>query len=198
MARRVSSGLRPITLAAMVPGGAARGHSRRWHLRQTPNLSSTFLRSLRSLAVTPLPRYYGRSDSCPSVAWALEVPNACSPRGQVSLIYALGLPAIPSPTICVSSASPRHVTSRRVGPSGHPLVGISGLRLSLAGSPLHADRIEFTLATPTGRRCYGLVVLVPLLSTSHRCDAVTVRYRTVLHRTETDFHRSIFLPSQAH
>ncbi len=46
--------------------------------------------------------------------------------------------------------------------------------------------------------CYGLVVLVPLLSTSHRWDAVTVRYRTVLHRTEADFHHSGFLPSQAH
>ena len=29
-------------------------------------------------------------------------------------------------------------------------------------------------------------------------DAVTVRYRTVLHRTEADFHHSGFLPSQAH
>jgi hypothetical protein len=46
--------------------------------------------------------------------------------------------------------------------------------------------------------CYGLVVLVPLLSTSHCWDAVTVRYRTILHRTEADFHRSVFLPSQAH
>jgi len=39
--------------------------------------------------------------------------------------------------------------------------------------------------------CYGLVVLVPLLSTSHRYDAVTVRYRTASLRTGADFHRSI-------
>jgi hypothetical protein len=49
-----------------------------------------------------------------------------------------------------------------------------------------------------GRLCYGLVVLVPLLSTPHRCDAVTVRYHTALHRTEADFHRSIPSLSQAH
>ena len=72
------------------------------------------------------------------------------------------------------------------------------LRLSLADSPTHADRIEFTAAAHTGRLCYGLVVLVPLLSTPHRCDAVTVRYRTALRRMETDFHRSVFLPFQAH
>ena len=72
------------------------------------------------------------------------------------------------------------------------------LRLSLADSPTHADRIEFTPTTPAGCLRYGLVVLVPLLSTPHCCDAVTVRYRTILHRTGADFHRSVFLPSQAH
>src|SRR6185436_6013754 len=72
------------------------------------------------------------------------------------------------------------------------------LHLSLEGSPVHANRIEFTATSHTGRLCYGLVVLVPLLSTPHYCDAVTVRYRTVLHRTGADFHRSIPSPSQAH
>jgi len=71
------------------------------------------------------------------------------------------------------------------------------LRLSLAGSPTLADRIEFTCLC-SSRPCYGLVVLSPLLPTPHRCDAVTVRYRTALHRTETNFHRSIPSPSQAH
>ena len=72
------------------------------------------------------------------------------------------------------------------------------LRLSLADSPTHADRIEFTAAAHPDHLCYGLVVLVPLLSTPHCCDAVTVRYRTIPHRTEADFHRSFLLPSQAH
>ena len=46
--------------------------------------------------------------------------------------------------------------------------------------------------------CYGLVVLVPLLSTPPRGDAVTVRYPTTLRRRETDLHRSVCAPSQAH
>jgi len=72
------------------------------------------------------------------------------------------------------------------------------LRLLLADSSHPADRIEFTVAAQQGRRYYGLVVLSPLLSTPHCCDAVTVRYRTILHRTETDLHRSIHSPFQAH
>jgi hypothetical protein len=65
------------------------------------------------------------------------------------------------------------------------------LRLSLEDSPIHTDRIEFTATVHTDSLCYGLVVLVPLLSTPHCCDAVTVRYSTAFHRTEADFHRSI-------
>src|SRR5712664_1214451 len=49
-----------------------------------------------------------------------------------------------------------------------------------------------------GRLCYGLAVLVALLSTPDCSGAVTVRYRTVHHRTEADFHRPIPSPSQAH
>jgi hypothetical protein len=71
------------------------------------------------------------------------------------------------------------------------------LRLEAADSPTHADRIEFTCLS-VSRPCHGLVVLSPLLSTPHCRDAVTVRYRTILHRSEADSHRSIFLPSQAH
>ena len=113
--------------------------------------------------------------------------NSAWPR-RVSLITALGLPTILSPTIGVWSGDARM-------PVG--FAHRDRLRLSLADSPLHADRIEFTSLSSSGP-CYGLVVLSPLLSTSHRCDAVTVRYRTALHRTETDFHRSIPSPSQAH
>src|ERR1019366_6378766 len=72
------------------------------------------------------------------------------------------------------------------------------LRHSLEGSPGHTDRIEFTATTRLGSLCYGLVVLVPLLSTPPHGDAVTVRYRTALRRTEADFHGSIPPPSQAH
>ena len=114
--------------------------------------------------------------------------NAACPR-RVSLIIASGLPAIPSPTICGSAGTVPAVAglSRR-----------DRLRLALADSPNLADRIEFTATIRSDSLCYGLVVLSPLLSTPHCCDAVTVRYRTALHRTETDSHRSIPSPSQAH
>ena len=63
------------------------------------------------------------------------------------------------------------------------------LRLSLADSPLHADRIEFTAAGRTASLCDGLVVLVALLSTPDCSDAVTIGYRTIHHRTGAGFHR---------
>ena len=154
MARQVIVGSRPVALAAKVPGGSARGHSHRCHLRRPPSLSSTFLRSLRSMAVTPLPRYYRRSDSCPPNSWTRGIPRACSTCGQVSLIHALGLPAIPSPTICGRSASSGHVPHRRVEPRLHPHGSSpnrnSGLRPWLAGSPHPTDRIEFVILR-TGR-----------------------------------------------
>ena len=60
---------------------------------------STFLRSLRSIPITGLPRYYGRSDSCrigSSVPyWPHE--HRSGPR-QVSLLHAHELPSSPSPT----------------------------------------------------------------------------------------------------
>jgi len=154
MARRVSSGTRPVTLAATIPGGSARGHSHRWHLRRTLNLSSTFLRSLCSVAVTPLPRYYGRSDSCPPDSETRGIPRACSTCGQVSLIHVLDLPSILSPNTDGLSASPGHATPRRVEPRLHPHGSSpnrnSGLRLYYAGSPNHTGRIEF-LIVRTGR-----------------------------------------------
>jgi hypothetical protein len=61
------------------------------------------------------------------------------------------------------------------------------LRLSLAGSPAHTDRIEFTADSPEAALGYGLVVLVPLLSTPPHGDAVTVRYRTALAAQEQTF-----------
>ena len=72
------------------------------------------------------------------------------------------------------------------------------LRTALAGSPISTDRIEFTLFIFTDERRYGLAVLVPLLPTSCFHDAVTVRCRTILHRTEADSHRFDPAPSQAH
>ena len=151
MASKAIFGIRPVRLASTVPACLARRHWRRCPLRRCLSSSSTFLRSLRSRPVTALHSSYGRSDSCPPHSETL-ILNACSTCGQVSLIHALGLPTIPSPTTCGCSASPGHVTHGRVEPRRHPHGispnGNSGLRLSLAGSPHHAGRIEFSLRTP--------------------------------------------------
>src|SRR5208337_858196 len=114
------------------------GHCIRF--RRSSRHVSTFLRSLRSRPITALPRYYGRSDSCPPDPRALPSGLVAGPLlGQVSLIHAPGLPTIPSPTTGGRSASSGHVTHRRVEPRLHPHGsspnGNSGLRLSLAGSP---------------------------------------------------------------
>src|SRR6516165_32338 len=114
--------------------------------------SSTSLRSLRSLAITPLPRYCGRSDSCPprgaKCSGSSQPPLPPLLDQQVSLIHALSLPALPSPTTCGCSALPGHVTHPQVEPRLLPH-GIfpnrnSELHPSLAGSPHHAGRIEFS------------------------------------------------------
>ena len=78
--------------------------------------------------------------------------------------------------------------------ASHPLYR---LRHSLEGSPIPADRIEFTCPCGSGL-CYGRVVLVPWLSTPCGHDAGAVRYPTALRRRERDLHRAVFPPSQAH
>ena len=90
---------------------------------------STFLRSLRSMAVTPLLRYYGRCDSCPPGSSAFLRHELRLLYGQVSLIHALGLLTIPSPPTGARSVSPRHVTCRRIESRPHPRLGNLRLRL---------------------------------------------------------------------
>jgi hypothetical protein len=122
--------------------------------------------------------------------------NAISPS-PVSLFAASGFPAIPSPTICgVLAGRGGFLHAAPPLPEGFTLH--DRLRLSYAGSPTDADRIEFTLPAIAGGRCYGLAVLVPLLSTPCCHDAVTVRYLTILHRMEVNFHHFNRTPSQAH
>jgi len=170
------------------PLASPRGHSRwssfpsfcpsHFHLPAFPSLHGRY----------PLLSYYGRSDSrqpgtrtvCPT-----------HPPARAGL-----------PGFCFG-ASNHSISNHRRDDRGSPgsqriCARPDWLRLSLAGSPVHADRIEFTATAHTNRLCYGLVVLVPLLSTPCCHDAVTVRYRTILHRTEADFHRPSPSPSQAH
>ena len=140
----------------------------------------------------PFLSYYGRSDSRRPGSRTIGPFRPPAPAGL--------------PGYFVGTSDHSVSNHRRVvrGPPGCPALRLfaSGplyrLRHSLEGSPIHADRIEFTAAACLGNLCYGLVVLVPLLSTPCCHDAVTVRYRTALHRTGADFHCSIPTPSQAH
>ena len=170
------------------PLASPRGHSRwfsfpsfcpaHFHLPAFPSLHGHY----------PLLSYYGRSDS--------RQPGARTvcPAHPPALAGLLG---------CFVGASDHSISNHQRNDRGSPGsqridARPDWLRLSLESSPIHADRIEFTATAHTDRLCYGLVVLVPLLSTPHCCDAVTVRYCTIHHRTEADFHRPIPTPSQAH
>ena len=123
------------------PTCLARRHSRRLGFGVHLHHPSTFLRSLRSIPITGLPRYYGRSDSCR--------PGSSAPHGQhehrlgyrqVSLIHVSDLPIPPSPT------TPRALdTDFTRYPSSCRVSRCYGSRLHLfpAGSPTLTGRIEF-------------------------------------------------------
>ena len=103
----------------------------------------------------PLQRYYGRSDS--------RQPDART----VCPTHPPALAGLPDYYAGTSSHS---VSNHRRDDRGSPgcqriYARPDRLRHSLESSPIHADRIEFTATTRLGSLCYGLVVLVPLLST---------------------------------
>ena len=105
----------------------------------TPFLCGSFIRDSE-------PVYPGAfSDSCPPISWTLRF-SVCSTWGQVSLIHAPGLPAIPSPNTCGRSASSGRGTlpPQRVGPRTLSL-GNSGLRRSPGwlASPPRPNRVQF-------------------------------------------------------
>jgi hypothetical protein len=104
---------------------------------------STFLRALRSIPITGLLRYYGRSDSCPagsSVAWRQHEHRLCPE--QVSLLHAPELPIPPSPT----TGQPLHIALARY-PSARRVSRLLGSRFHhcSAGSPELVGRIEFVI-----------------------------------------------------
>ena len=173
-----------------------RGHSQRFVVCCSVQFPSIFLHSLRSTIITRFFATMGALTSSWAALWPLRGMNSVSPK-PISLIAVSGLPTIPSPTICgVSEGCGGFLQSALRMPEGFALR--DRLRTALAGSPISTDRIEFTLFVFTDERRYGLAVLVPLLSTPCFHDAVTVQYRTILHRTEADLHRFDQTPSQAH
>lgn len=107
---------------------------------------STFLRSLRSISITRLLRYYGRSDSCSLGSSGLSSMNSGSFREQVSLINASGL---------VDHSVSKHLMDPRRRFITLPFSSTafrfrSRLRHWLAGSPIAPGRIEFVILR-TGR-----------------------------------------------
>jgi len=152
---------------------------------------------LRSTVITRFVATMNALTPCRAVLrlMGLSLNSVCP--SAVSLLTASGFPTIPSPTIGgVMAGRGGFLQAAPPLPEGFALH--DRLRLSYAGSPTAADRIEFTLPAMTGGRCYGLAVLVPLLPTSCCHDAVTVRYLSILHRMEVNFHHSNRTPSQAH
>ena len=141
---------------AEFPTSLARRHSRQVSC-PVYGLSSTFLHPFAPGPLRPFLATVSALTPARSVAVVLGLSPAATPSApheQVSLIHALGLPTIPSPTTGGRSASPRHVTCRRVEPRLPPYGtspnGNSGLRHSLAGSPRLTGRIEFVILR-TGR-----------------------------------------------
>jgi hypothetical protein len=151
------SGARPHRWRVEPTCGLARRH---WAVGVSPILRSSSSTFLRPFAPDPLRPFLALMDaltparSVPAVLGLFPAATPSAPREQVSLIHTPDLPTIPSPTTCVRSVSPRHVTCRRIEPRllpyGTPPNGNSGLRHSLAGSPRHTGRIEF-LIVRTGR-----------------------------------------------
>jgi len=157
-------------------------HSRRSWLCLLLTCPSTFLRSLRSIPITGLLRYYGRSDSCPagsSVAW-WQHEHRLYP-GQVSLLHVTDLPIPPPPT---TPQSPSAALSRY--PSAHWISCFSQVQASPFRSrfadPGRPNRVRYPtdelftsccspprltttqLQSVTGRRAYAWRGLSPLWS----------------------------------
>jgi len=127
--------------AETTPTRLALRHSRQLVFCSMSCNPSTSLRSLRSIPITELHRYYGRSDSCSggsSVPYWQHEHRLCPKQG--SLLHAPELPIPPSPTtdhpsdIAFARYPSACRTSRSLG---------SGLHLSLAGSSFMTGRIEF-------------------------------------------------------
>jgi len=158
----------------------------RWHCRhRSTRFASTFLRSLRSISVTRLHRYYGRSDSCCPALRDLVHEHRLFPQ-QVSLIHA--------------SCLPDHSVSNHQGSRSYRFYTLplsarafrfrSRVRHWLAGSPTAPGRIEFVILR-TGR---SPPAALHLASRRRSCSWLQVGERI----PEEDFHLSDNSRFQAH
>ena len=109
------------------PAGLATWHSRWLEFCLDRRYPSTFLRSLRSLSITRVLRYYGRSDSWGSGSSApgFGQHERRSSHPQVSLSYGSDLPTPPSPTTLRPWTSISHATPHRVQSPAHTGLGFT-------------------------------------------------------------------------
>ena len=166
--------------------------------------ASTVLRSLRPTGVTPRPRYYGRSDSCPA--------GCPAPGTRLPLQYQAGLPSSRTPS-CGHSVSnhpsaPGHRFSIRL--VGACLDGPSGVSPEPAVVPLshqrdrlipgfaknkHARALETLWMIPwfPARNCLNRVVREGVLEMLLRCGDTDKRWNCMCALAGTCCHRSIAL-----
>ena len=123
-----------------------------------------FLQCLCSMPVTALHRYYDRSDSCPAA---------------LRSVFRHEHRPFPDRSLCLT-----HIISWHSA-TNHPMTHHSRFNtiplnsVTMASSDLWTSSFPRRLVVSSGRIVFdvcGLPVLFPLLSTPHRCDAVTFRY----------------------
>lgn len=137
------------------------GHWRRFFFHPCVLSESIFL---RPFAPRPLRRFNATMGALTPARCGSSGtrPEHRAQPGQVSPLHAFRLPTIPPPT---TPWTPRIALT----PYPSACAACSGLRHSVAGSPVHH-------AESSSSSC-GLAVRLPLLPTPHRCGAVTVGYR---------------------
>jgi len=126
------------------PPASPCGHSRWFVVHSSDRHLSTFLRSLRSPGVTPLHRYYGRSDFVRGGSSAWKRHELRFIPQPISLLSALGFLTVLSPTICVCPKAAGISPVRSL--DAREFCSPDRLRPCSVGSPNTADRIEFTLS----------------------------------------------------
>jgi hypothetical protein len=161
-------------------------HSLRCCFLRSNSHESTFLRSLRSIPITRLHRYYGRSDSCSPRLFGTWSMNSASFSEQVSLIYASDLS---------NHSVSNHLMDRchrfhTLPFSSTAFRSRSRLRLRMAGSPIAPGRIEFVILR-TGRSPPAALHHTSLCRSCIRLQAGERLPRE-------DFHLSDHLRFQAH
>ena len=164
-----------------------------------------FPASLGSTGVTPLPGYYGGSDSCRAVLRAAAALNAVrSPAGLPAYLAYAACHSVSNhpPVLWRLLVGSRFLSARAQGPAGLPRhrrsssrsgrLGLrGGLRSALAGSSYRLAESSSRSFVNTRNLRYGLAVHLRQLPTSCRHNAVAFSHRPVNLRPDGDFHPAV-------